>query len=170
MKIATRMLLFAVIVWVAQYLFIAYVPNIIFGVAQFRKPQPVNTVIHNGPTDATMRKVVLPNPDFIYSACFYDLTDNDLIIEGEFADSTQYCSLSFYGDDVQPYYVRNNMQGFKPKYSIRFSSVNRVVRTLRAKTKKGVILMRILATTPQQMARAKQLQATFKVRTISQNE
>lgn len=170
MKIASRVFLFAVIVWVAQYLFVAYVPNIIFGIAQFRKPQPVNTVIHNGKTDATMRKVVLPNPDFIYSACFYDLTNNDLMIEGEFADSIQYCSLSFYGDDVQPYYVRNNMQGFKSKYVLRFSSVNRVTRTLRAKTPKGVILMRILATTPAQIAKARQLQATFKVRAISQND
>jgi uncharacterized membrane protein len=170
MKIAVRIFLFGVIMWVAQYLFIQYVPNIIFGIAQLRKPQPVNTVMHNGKTDATMRKVVLPNPDFIYSACFYDLTNNDLMITGEFADSTQYCSLAFYGDDVQPYYVRNNMQGFKPKYTIRLSAVNRVTRTLRAKTKKGVVLMRILATTPQQIAIAKQLQATFKVRAVSQNE
>lgn len=170
MKIVNRVLLFVAIVFATQYLFIAAVPKLIFAIAQYRKPQPVNTVIINGKTDATMRKVVLPNPDFIYSAVFYDVTDHDLIISGEYADSTMYSSLAFYGNDVQPYQVRNNLQGFKTKYAIRLSSVNRVNRTLRAKSKKGVILMRVLATDPKQIVEAKRLQSLFTVKEVPQND
>ncbi len=170
MKIAFRVLLFAVLVFAVQYLFIAAVPSIIFSIAKYRKPVPVNTVYHAGKTDATLRKVVLPNPDFIYSACFYNLSETDLVITGEFPDTSQYCSLAFYDDKVQPYYVRNNLQGFKNKYSIRLSSVNRVVRTLRAKTKQGTVLMRILVTDSAQMANAKRIQQSFKAKEVPQND
>ncbi len=170
MKILSRALLFVLLVFSVQHLFIAYVPAMIFAIAKQRKPQPMNTVITAGKTDASLRKVVLPNPDFIYSACFYDLSNSDLIITGELADSTQYCSLSFYDDNVQPYYVRNNLQGFKSKFILRLSSVNRVQRTLRAKTKQGAVLMRILVTDSAQMANAKRIQQLFKVSEVPQND
>lgn len=170
MRILSRALLFFLLAFAVQHLFIAYVPAMIFAIAKQRKPQPMNTVIHAGKTDASLRKVVLPNPDFIYSACFYDLSNNDLMIIGELADSTQYCSLSFYDDNVQPYYVRNNLQGLKSKFSLRLSSVNRVQRTLRAKTKQGAVLMRILVTDSSQMANAKRIQQLFKVSEIPQND
>ncbi len=170
MKLVSRVLLFVVVMFVTQYLFIAYVPAMIFAIAKQRKPEPVNTVYHAGKTDATLRKVVLPNPDFIYSACFFDLSKNDLVITGEFPDTSQYCSIAFYDDNVQPWYVRNNLQGFKNKYSIRLSSVNRVQRTLRAKTKQGTVLMRILVTDSAQLAHAKRIQKSFKVSAVAQND
>lgn len=170
MKILSRVFLFAVIVFAVQHLFIAYVPALIFKIAQQRKPVPVNAVYHAGKTDASLRKVVLPNPDFIYSACFYNLSKNDLLITGEFPDTSQYCSLAFYDDNVQPYHVRNNLQGFKKKYTIRLSSVNRVQRTLRAKTKQGTVLMRILVIDSAQMANAKRIQQLFTVKEVPQND
>jgi len=169
-KTAARVLLFVLIAVAVQYLFIAYVPALIFKIAQQRKPVPVNTVYHAGKTNAGLRKVVLPNPDFVYSACFYDVTDNDLVITGEFPDTSQYCSLAFYDDNVQPYYVRNNLQGFKTPYTIRLSAVNRVLRTLRAKTKKGTVLMRILVTDSTQAANAMRIQQSFKVIPVAQND
>jgi uncharacterized membrane protein len=163
-------LVFGLLVWLTQYLFIANVPKLIFAIAKHRKPVDMNTVYHAGKTDATMRKVVLPNPDFIYSACFFDLSKKDLLITGQFPDTSQYCSLAFYGDDVQPYYVRNNLQGFKPNYSIRLSYVNREQRTLRAKTKQGVVLMRVLVTDSAQVANAKRIQQLFRVKEVPQSD
>jgi len=170
MKLLKRVLLFGLLVFAMQHLFIAAVPKLIFAIAKMRKPVPVNTVYHAGKTNSSMRKVVLPNPDFIYSACFYDVSNKDLVITGAFPDSTKYCSLAFYGDDVQPWYVRNSMQGFKKQYSIRLSSVNRVQRTLRSKTKQGVVLMRILLTDTLQLEQAKRLQQLFKVNSVPQND
>lgn len=170
MKIMGRVVLFLVIVLVVQQLFIAFTPNLIFAIAQARKPKGLNEVIHAGKTDASLRKVVLPNPDFIYSACFYDVAQNDLLITGELADTSQYCSLAFYDNTVQPYYVRNNLQGFKNKFTIRLSSVARAPRTLKAKSRKGAILMRMLAQGSTQVATARRLQQTFKVQVIPQND
>lgn len=164
------LVVFVFITWAVQQLFIAFVPNLVFAIAQIRKPEPLNTVIHVSKTDAGLRKVVLPNPDFIYSACFYDVGHNDLLVTGEFADSAQYCCIAFYDNTAQPYYVRNNLQGFKNKYTIRLSAVGRVQRTLKAKTAKGVILMRYLATDSAQRANALRLQKSFTVRTLPQND
>lgn len=169
MKMVLRIILFAVIIAVVQHLFIAFAPKLIFAIAQKRKPKPVNTVYHAGKTDATLRKVVLPNPDFVYSACFYDVSENDLMIAGEFSDTSQYSSIAFYDNSCQPYYVRNNLQGFKNKFNIRLSGVNREQRTLKAKSKKGVVLMRYLATDSAQMAIALRLQKSFAVKVTAQN-
>lgn len=161
--------LFVAIVFATQYLFIAFVPDIIFAIAKHRAGKPLNTVIQAPRTDAKLRRVVLPNPDFVYNACFYDVSKNDLLITGLFADTSQYCSLAFYGDNVQPYYVMNNLQGFKKKYSVRLSSVGRENGCIRTPSKQGTILMRVLVTDSVQYENAKQLQAIFKVQLLPQN-
>jgi uncharacterized membrane protein len=170
MRALRYIVVFVVIVALSQWLFVMAVPSLIFAIAKERKPEPVNKVYHAGKTNAFLRKVVLPNPDFIYSACFFDLSKNDLVITGQFPDTSQYCSLAFYDDKTMPFYVRNNLQGFKPNYSIRLSYVNRVQRTLRARTKQGVVLMRVLVTDSAQMANAKHLQQSFKVVEVPQND
>lgn len=165
----TSTFLFAAIVFAMQYLFIALVPDIIFAIAKHRSGKPLNTVIQAPRTDAKLRRVVLPNPDFVYNACFYDVSKNDLLITGLFADTSQYCSLAFYGDNVQPFYVMNNLQGFKKKYSVRLSSVGRENGCIRTPTKQGAILMRVLVTDSAQYENAKQLQSIFKVQLLPQN-
>lgn len=162
--------LFALIVYGTQYILIAYLPNLVFAIAKYRSGQDLNTVIVAPKTDAKLRRVVLPNPDFVYDACFYDVSKNDLLITGEFPDTTlQYCSLAFYGDNVQPYYVMNNLQGFKRKYSVRLSSVNRVNGCIRVPSKQGAVLMRVLVTDSVQYAKAKRLQDLFKATLLSQD-
>lgn len=163
MKIIGRVFLFACIVASTQQLFILCEPHLIFAIAQFRKPQPVNTVIHARQPDAQMRQVVLPNPDFIYSACFYDVSDHDLIIRGEFPDTSQYCSLAFYDNTTQPFFVSNNLHGMAKNYSIRLKAHNKGPHGVVAKTKRGVILMRLLVTNAAQAAQAKRIQPRFTV-------
>lgn len=170
MKIALRVIGFVLIAGLVGYGFIGAVPSIVFAMAKMRKPVPVNTVYHAPPTDAALRQVVLPNPDFVYSICFYNLSQADLLLTGEFTDTSQYCSLAFYDDQLQPYYVQNNFQGFKSKFSLRLSYVNRVQRTLRAKTKQGVVLFRMLAIDSAQKANAIRLQQKFKGVAVSQND
>lgn len=164
------LLLLVVVALVVQQLFIAFVPDMVFAIAKKRSAQPLNTVIHAPKTDANLRRVVLPNPDFVYSACFYDLSNNDIVITGKFPDTSHYCSLAFYADNVQPYYVINNLQGFRPDYKIRLSHVGRVNGTIKSPTKQGAVLMRILATDSIQISTAQKLQQQFKVQAISQNE
>ncbi len=169
-KIFGVVLSFAAIVFVVQYLFIAYIPDLIFAIAKRRSEKPLNSVIHAPRTDAKLRRVVLPNPDFIYSACFYDASENDLMITGEFPDSTQYGSLAFYGSNIQPYLVMNNQNGRKTKFKLRLTSVSRVHSDIISPNKQGAILLRMLAVDSAQIQKALSLQKTFKVVPINQNE
>jgi len=157
------------IAFVAQYLFIAFLPNLIFVIAKFRSEKPLNTVIHAPKTDAKLRRVVLPNPDFIYSVCFYDASNKDILITGELPDSMQYCCLAFYGSNVQPFFVKNNKVGGKQHLKLRMSTVNRVSYDLTTPTKQGAILMRILVADSIQMKQALALQKTFKVQELNQH-
>jgi uncharacterized membrane protein len=160
----------AVIIYAVQRLFIAYVPNIIFMIAKYRSHKPLNTVIYAPPTDAKLRKVVLPNPDFIYNACFYDISKTDLLITGDFPDSSQYASLAFYGEDMQPYYVMNNQVGLKNHFRLRLSCVGRIRADIVSPAKQGSFLMRLLVSDSAQMKRTLEIQKAFKVQEINQNE
>lgn len=169
-SILKNTLLFALLVFAVQYLFIAFLPNLIFAIAKHRSGKELNTVIHAPKTDANLRRVVLPNPDFVYSACFYDVSQTDLLIKGTFPDTSQYCSLSFYGSNVQPYYVMNNLQGRKKQFRVRLSGAHRVNGTLRAVSKQGAVLLRILATDSAQRQNALQIQQAFTVVPVGQSE
>lgn len=160
-KIFIRVLLFSVVVFVTQNVFIAFIPRMVFGIAKHRFAQPLNTVVHAPRTDAKLRRVVLPNPDFIYSACFFDVTQRDIILKGEFPDSSQYCSLSFYDNEVQPFYVANNCSGSK-NFEIRLSSKNSPGKTI-AKTLQGAALLRILVADSSQLSEALRIQKLFSV-------
>jgi uncharacterized membrane protein len=168
--IAIWILFAAAIIFAVQYLFIAYVPNIIFLIAKYRSQKPLNTVIYAPPTDAKLRRVVLPNPDFIYNACFYDLTSTDLLITGEFPDSTQYGSLAFYGENMQPYYVMNNQVGLKRHFKLRLSHAGRIRPDITSQGKQGSFLLRLLVSDSSQMGRTLEIQKAFKVQVVSQNE
>jgi uncharacterized membrane protein len=161
---------FVAIVFATQYLFIAYLPNLIFTIAKHRSDKTWNTVIYAPRTDADLRRVVLPNPDFIYNACFYNTSKNDILITGEFPDSTQYASLAFYGNNAQPYYVKNNQVGMKSKFKVRLSSVGRVQSDMIVPITKGAVLMRILVADSSQLSKALALQKTFKVQQLDQND
>ncbi len=160
-----RTIVFLAIVFAVQYFFIASVPDIVFFIAKYRSGKPLNTVIQAPKTDAKLRKVVLPNPDFVYNAVFYDLSKSDLIISGEFPDTSQYCSLAFYGDDVQPYQVMNNLTS-QPR-TFRFHLTQRNGNTVVVSpSNQGAILMRLLVTSEEQYKNARRLQKILKVETL----
>ncbi|MDB5284709.1 MAG: putative integral rane protein [Bacteroidota bacterium] len=145
-KLLIGILVFASLAFVTQWLAIKYIPNIIYKIA-VRRGKEINTWIHNGKTDASMRRVVLPNPDFIYSALFYDVNDKDLTISGTLPDST-YASVAFYDDRCQPYYVYNNQSLRRTgKFAFQLSRLGlKGPNQLQAKTNKGIIICRFLLT------------------------
>lgn len=158
--------LFCILVFAVQYLFIASIPDLVFFIAKYRSGKPLNTVIQAPKTDAKHRKVVLPNPDFVYNAVFYDVSKSDLIISGEFPDSSQYCALAFYGDDAQPYRVINNLQSKSKSFRFHLSQSKLDSMAVVSPTAQGVLLMRILVKDNEQYEIAKQLQKLMKVLAI----
>ena len=169
-SVISLLVLAVAIIYCTQYIFIAFVPNLLFAIAKYRSGKPLNTVIRAPKTDAKFRRVILPNPDFIYDACFYDATKNDILITGELADSTQYASLAFYGNNLQPYYVRSNQIGLKQHFKIRLSSVNRVRSDIISPTKQGAILLRVLVTDSAKMQQALAIQKSLQIEELEQDE
>lgn len=143
-KFAVNVLAVLILAFIIQWMFIRYAPNIVYRIAVHRAGK-INQWIHNGHTDARMRRVVLPNPDFVYSALFYDINENDLEIRGILPDSG-YASVAFYDDRCQPYYVYNNLTSghagpFHFALSLKPSSAENKIHV---KTKKGVLICRYL--------------------------
>ncbi|MCW5906861.1 MAG: DUF1254 domain-containing protein [Chitinophagales bacterium] len=157
---------FGMLVYLIQYLLIAYLPNVLFGLAKVLSRKPLNTVISPPKTDAKLRRVVLPNPDFVYSVIFYDVSEHDVVLTGEFPDTSQYACIGFYGNNLQPYRVINNQTGVTGSYKIRLTAnnssklANNANRyfTVQAKTKQGSILMRLLVTDSVHLKQAAEIQ------------
>jgi len=144
-KFAFNALIVALLTFIIQWLFIKYVPNIVYKIAVHRSGRQCNQWINAGKTDAKMRRVVMPNPDFVYSAFFYDVNEKDIVVSGVLPDSG-YASISFYDDRCQPYYVYNNLtQNHTGKFSLLLSQkASNAENQVQAKTLKGVLICRFL--------------------------
>jgi len=143
-RIWLPVLLFVAIALFTQWLVIKYVPDMVHAIAVHRVPI-TNQWINNDKTDARMRRVVLPNPDFKYSALFYDVTQHDIIITGTLPDSS-YGSVAFYDNRCQPYYVYNNLSPErKGHFEFHISkTASEGAKQLHPKTNTGVIICRFL--------------------------
>jgi uncharacterized membrane protein len=139
---------FLLIVFVTQWMVIKYLPSLVYRIAIHRIDNKFNVWINSGKTDANMRRVVMPNPDFVYSALFYDVRNKNLTVSGVLPDST-YASISFYDNRCQPYYVYNNLDSArKGKFElILVKNGDDDGHSVHVKTDRGVIICRFLKST-----------------------
>lgn len=144
-KFAVNALIVVVLAFIVQWMFIKYVPNLVYKIAVHRSGKSCNQWINAGKTDAKMRRVVMPNPDFVYSALFYDVNEKDIVVSGVLPDSG-YASISFYDDRCQPYFVYNNLSSdHAGKFSLTLSQHESTgPHEVKAKTNKGVLICRFL--------------------------
>jgi uncharacterized membrane protein len=144
-RIVVYALIVALLAFIFQWMFIKYVPDLVYKIAIHRTNGQSNQWINAGKTDAKMRRVVMPNPDFVYSALFYDVTDNDLSVSGVLPDSG-YASVAFYDDRCQPYYVYNNLDPMRTgKFNFRLSkAAARSSNDIQVKSARGVLICRYL--------------------------
>lgn len=147
-KTVVAVIAFSLVAWFTQWAVIRYFPELVFKIAVHRTHHQFNHWINAGKTDANMRSVVMPNPDFVYSALFYDINDKPVTISGILPDST-YASVSFYDNRCQPYYVYNNLDSNR-RGKFEFTLVKDGIlnhREVPVKTSKGIIICRFLKST-----------------------
>ena len=144
-KILFALIIFLLLALVTQRAVIKYLPGVVYRIALHRSASPPNTWINAGKTDANLRRVVLPNPDFVYSALFYDVKEHYINISGELPDST-YASVSFYDNRCQPYFVYNNIDtAHIGKFNLHLSFDDKTEgNKVHAKSKRGVVICRFL--------------------------
>jgi len=149
MKIIFFYLWILLIMSICSYnLTIHYIPNIVYGVFhnKIEKNQDIgdNEIKHFDIPNYKSRDVVMPNPDFLYSVSFYDLSSGDLKLKGNMPDST-YWSVSFYKPNTINWYVKNDKEFNSNRLELNLTINNtKGENIIHSPVKKGLMIIRIL--------------------------
>ncbi|MDA8588861.1 DUF1254 domain-containing protein [Flavobacteriaceae bacterium] len=127
---------------------IHYIPNIVYEVFhnKIEKNQSIgdNEIRHFDIPNHKSRDVVMPNPDFLYSVSFYDLSSGDLKLKGDMPDST-YWSVSLYKPNTINWYVKNDKEFNSNKLELNLTINNtKGENIIHSPVKKGLMIIRIL--------------------------
>ena len=132
--------------------FIHFYPNLLYLGAKQKIGGIENSFKHAELPDENSRFVVKPNPDFLYSSCFYDLNDGPLLVEAT-ALPTSYWSLALYAPNTVNFYVKNNAASQTTKLRLFLAQreedrlcTPREAEFLHTKEAKGLLLLRFLVT------------------------
>ena len=148
----TYLLVVGLTTFFSYNLTIKYLPNLIYGVFHYKMKNDHNIndnelKFYNLPSDKS-KKVVMPNPDFLYVTSFYDLKNSPLNLTGKMPDST-YWSVSFYKSNTINWFVKNDKE-FKDNHLNIVLSKSTVDLDLNSSTiikspdEKGIMIIRIL--------------------------
>ena len=124
------------------------IPNIIYKVFHYKivNNQNVqdNELKHFDIPNDKSRDVVMPNPDFLYSTSFYDLSNGDLNLKGKMPDST-YWSVSFYKPNTVNWFVKNDDEFIDNNLDMKITLSNsELENSIVSPVKKGFMIIRIL--------------------------
>lgn len=137
-----------IITYGSYHLTIYLIPNIVYSVFHYKilNNQKVkdNEIKHFNIPNHQSRDVVMPNPDFLYSTSFYDLSLGDLNLKGKMPDST-YWSVSFYKPNTVNWFVKNDQEfkGNNLDLKLTYSNSNDE-NSIVSPVKKGFMIIRIL--------------------------
>ena len=152
---------------------ILFYPNLLFLGAKQKIGGVENSFKHAKLPDENSRFVVKPNPDFLYSSCFYNLNEGPLLIEAN-ALPTSYWSVALYTPNTVNFYVKNN--GASQTTTLRLFLAQREedrlcmpsgTEFLHAKEAKGLLLFRFLVTDTSSTSFPKIKQAQKNLRLLS---
>ena len=127
---------------------IHYIPNIVYAVFHYKieKNQNIkdNEIKHFDIPSDQSRNVVMPNPDFLYSTIFYDLSEKDLNINANMPDST-YWSVSFYKPNTINWFVKNDQEFVTNNLDLTLTfNDSGSENVIKSPVKKGFMIIRIL--------------------------
>lgn len=154
---------------VACYFITIYtLPNVIYSVVQSKSQKQgriENQLYYTDLLDDKSRTVVMPNPDFLYVATFYNLADGDIQLTGTMPDSS-YWSLAFYESNTVNYYIKNDMEFGTSNLNITLTKDKSKPKpgdeTIESPADKGFMLIRILVTDASRVKDFKALQESVK--------
>jgi uncharacterized membrane protein len=140
----------AILSLVVHLLVVASIPYMVM-ITSFSKSKQSgitpNKIIHEPPITSDFRKVVMPSPDLLYSACIYDLSEGALLIKAVVPEDT-YWSVSFYASNTDNYFVINDRSVEKREVKLLLVSGEKHPEIEGAKlvispTEKGIVIFRI---------------------------
>ena len=155
----------------SSYITPLYFPDLLMLGAKKKIGNEENLFKHGELPEAGSNFVVKPNPDFLYSTCFYDLSDGPIKMVGDLPDSS-YWSIGIYEMNTVNYFVKNDQQFNSSHLELNLHLANQSVadkgENIIAPSKKGLILFRILVTDrdPQKIKRITEMQQSIHLEKI----
>jgi uncharacterized membrane protein len=166
-------LLWLIIAGLAYYATVFATPYAVLLGVKINSDATLNQPVYSRVIDETERRVVMPNPDFLYVAMGYDVRKHPVRITGSMPDST-YASVALYASNTENYFVVNDRQLPQKKFDIILAkeedeslpSKYPDSEIVYAKSTLGTVLMRMLITTPEEIPHLKNIQQSFKAEVL----
>ncbi len=173
MNTTIKSILIVVLAAVAGYFLTIFItPRYILLKIKFNSGSKLNVPVYSDVMTEKDRHVVMPNPDFLYVACGYNLWNGPIRVSGKMPDST-YSSVAFYSENTLNYYIKNDRQTSEKRYSFiltrneedkaKYPNEEVVV----SPSWLGTILTRTLIDKPENIEQLKELQRSFKVEELN---
>ena len=119
--------IFLLIAYMGYQFTIIATPYLIQIAVKIKSGKPLNEPVFSEVVTDKERRVVMPNPDFLYVVMGYDLKDHPLHIRAQMPDSTYY-SIAFYSASTKNYYVQNDRQTPDKKVDIILAKEGETIR------------------------------------------
>jgi uncharacterized membrane protein len=120
------------------------------------------------PTDHHQRRIVMPSPDLLYAVCVWDVAERPLRIRADLR-GPRYASVALYAANSDNFFVVNDRAAGDAPLQLRLvgpqaGAPNLAgVRTVRAPSARGLLLMRVLVGDPAaDLAAAEAARATLR--------
>jgi len=165
-----KALIIFIAVAIGSYFLVIFItPSVVMLGVKAKAKSTLNVPVYSDVVTHKDRHVVLPNPDFLYVVCGYNLWDGPLKITGTMPDSS-YCSFSLYSGNTHNYYIKNDRETPEKKFEILLTyddclTANnpQQLECITSPTYMGVMMVRILIDKPENLEKLKEIQRTFKV-------
>lgn len=146
-------------------------PRALMGVAIDRlSAGGVNRMSHGALATPENQPIVRPSPDLAYSACPYDLTGGPLVVT-VVPVAGRYSSLSVFDGRTDVIFVRNDVEAAGRPYRIAIALPDQQVapglETVRTRETRGIALIRLLLTRPEELPQLQSARAQSTCATIA---
>ncbi len=169
MKFLIKILLFVVIAVSAYFLTLVATPYAVLVLLKIKNGTAYNQPVYAEIVTEKERRVVLPNPDFLYIVMGYNLRKGPVKISGKMPEDSYY-SVALYEPNTRNFYVKNDRDVPEKKYEFILATQKQQKDLTAGETEivespkpVGALLVRILITDPSQIPYLKEIQKSFTI-------
>lgn len=165
-KIKYTILLFAIVIF-SYWCTLVATPYAILLAIKIGSKSTLNQPVYANVMTEKDRQVVMPNPDFLYVACGYDIRKSPIRITGIMPEDS-YCSLALYTSNTLNFYIQNDRQTKNKKVDLLLVKKGEEAnykesndKVIISPTKVGVMLVRILINDTSKLDYYKNIQRSY---------
>jgi uncharacterized membrane protein len=163
------LILFIVVAITSYFIVIFITPAAVMLAVKAKATSTLNVPVYSNVITHKDRHVVLPNPDFLYVVCGYNVWNGSLKISGKMPENSYY-SFSLYSGNTLNYYIKNDRNTPEKEFELILTHEDclaannpQPIECVTSPTYMGVMMVRILIDKPENLEKLKEIQRSFKV-------